>query len=270
MDDCVILAGDACHTHSSGAAQGMNTGVHDSVNLCWKLAGVVKGWLKPEILSTYDSERRPVAQDLIKQDKEISNAITEGDRPGATWTEHPLTTFARQNAQFIVGLGIFYNQSVLNVNANAGAVTSGHRPHDTLVYTPGSRVPTRLQKITPNIGAFWVIVFTGAIAYTKPRLQALRKYVDGFDSFTTKYKPGAIKVITIIDGQKGQGEEAMGMKTFGKFYYDNQSEVMAGIGFSIEEGGIVVLRPDGYLGFATALDKGAEVDAYFSNILLPK
>ena len=31
--DCVFLAGDACHTHSSGAAQGMNTGMHDAVNL---------------------------------------------------------------------------------------------------------------------------------------------------------------------------------------------------------------------------------------------
>lgn len=42
--DRVLLAGDAGHTHSSGAGQGMNTGMHDAVNLGWKLAGVLKGW----------------------------------------------------------------------------------------------------------------------------------------------------------------------------------------------------------------------------------
>lgn len=39
IKDRIILAGDACHSHSSGTAQGMNTGVHDAVNLAWKLAG---------------------------------------------------------------------------------------------------------------------------------------------------------------------------------------------------------------------------------------
>ncbi|RYE12680.1 MAG: 3-hydroxybenzoate 4-monooxygenase, partial [Sphingobacteriaceae bacterium] len=67
--DRILLAGDAAHTHSSGAAQGMNTGVHDAVNLAWKLAGVLKRHYEPEILQTYSSERRAVASHLIELDK---------------------------------------------------------------------------------------------------------------------------------------------------------------------------------------------------------
>ena len=46
VEDCVFIAGDAAHTHSSAGAQGMNSGIHDAVNLAWKLAGFAKGWFK--------------------------------------------------------------------------------------------------------------------------------------------------------------------------------------------------------------------------------
>lgn len=47
VKDCVFLAGNACHTHSSSAAQGMNTGIHDAVNLGWKLSLVLQGVARP-------------------------------------------------------------------------------------------------------------------------------------------------------------------------------------------------------------------------------
>ncbi|RAO74050.1 uncharacterized protein BHQ10_010062 [Talaromyces amestolkiae] len=53
-----ILCGDAAHTHSSVAAQGLNTAVHDAVNLGWKLALQTRGITKPEILQTYNEERK--------------------------------------------------------------------------------------------------------------------------------------------------------------------------------------------------------------------
>ncbi|KAL8687942.1 MAG: hypothetical protein Q9224_005012, partial [Gallowayella concinna] len=65
----VFLAGDAAHTHSSAAAQGMNTGLHDAINLSWKLAGYLHGILQPWVLDTYESERRPIAQRIIEQDQ---------------------------------------------------------------------------------------------------------------------------------------------------------------------------------------------------------
>lgn len=80
MNDRIFIAGDAAHTHSSGAAQGMNTGLHDAVNLSWKLAGYINGWLKEAVLNTYDAERRPVAQQIIEQDK-IILVLTGGEIP---------------------------------------------------------------------------------------------------------------------------------------------------------------------------------------------
>lgn len=62
----VFLAGDAAHIHSPAGAQGMNTGLQDAANLCWKLAWVLKGHAHPEMLETYHQERWPVAQKLLK------------------------------------------------------------------------------------------------------------------------------------------------------------------------------------------------------------
>ncbi|EXJ65592.1 uncharacterized protein A1O5_11119 [Cladophialophora psammophila CBS 110553] len=53
------------------------------------------------------------------------------------------------------------------------------------------------------------------------------------------------------------------MASFGLIYYDHHAIVQEKFGFTEPEGGIAVLRPDGYLGFATSLDRGPEVDAYF-------
>lgn len=54
-----FLAGDAAHIFSAAGAQGMNTGLQDAMNLGWKLGGVIRGWLSPAVLDSYDRERRP-------------------------------------------------------------------------------------------------------------------------------------------------------------------------------------------------------------------
>lgn len=270
MDDCVFIAGDACHTHSSGAAQGMNTGVHDAVNLCWKLAGSLRGWYTPAVLQTYEAERRPVALSLIEQDKQIAKAISEekswpSDRPAR---EHPFTALTARLGQFIMGLGISYDENLLNAKVNSSVLVAGDRPFDVLLYPPGANVPVNLQKLTPNVGAFWVLVFTGSVELTRPKLRSLRTLVDHPDSFAKCYPPGAIKFLTLMDGPRNQGVETLGFDSFGRFYYDVRSEAALKYGFTQEEGGIAILRPDGYLGFATALDKGEEVEDYFKRFLV--
>ena len=57
----VFLAGDSAHIMSPTGGMGMNTGLGDVVDLGWKLDAVVRGWGAPELLETYDIERRPVA-----------------------------------------------------------------------------------------------------------------------------------------------------------------------------------------------------------------
>ncbi|MGA3540199.1 rifampin monooxygenase [Micromonosporaceae bacterium DT194] len=63
-DGRVLLAGDAAHIHPPTGGQGLNLGVQDAVNLGWKLAAAVNGWAPDGLLDTYETERRPVADDV--------------------------------------------------------------------------------------------------------------------------------------------------------------------------------------------------------------
>jgi 2-polyprenyl-6-methoxyphenol hydroxylase-like FAD-dependent oxidoreductase len=62
----VLLAGDAAHVHSPLGALGMNTGIHDAMNLGWKLAAAVHGWAPPWLLDSYQAERHPVGRQALQ------------------------------------------------------------------------------------------------------------------------------------------------------------------------------------------------------------
>jgi len=61
----IFLCGDAAHVHSPAGGQGMNTGIHDVMNLGWKLAAVIKGVAKPELLRSYQVERAPAVRAVV-------------------------------------------------------------------------------------------------------------------------------------------------------------------------------------------------------------
>ncbi|KOU15596.1 2-polyprenyl-6-methoxyphenol hydroxylase [Streptomyces sp. WM6372] len=63
----ILLAGDAAHAIPPIGGLGMNTGIADVHNLCWKLAGVLRGWAGPGLLDTYATEREPVAHRTLRQ-----------------------------------------------------------------------------------------------------------------------------------------------------------------------------------------------------------
>lgn len=65
----VLLAGDAAHVHFPAGGQGLNVGLQDAANLCWKLAAEIHGWAPPRVVHgdhSYERERRPVAAALAK------------------------------------------------------------------------------------------------------------------------------------------------------------------------------------------------------------
>ena len=66
----VFIAGDACHTHSPKAGQGMNVSMQDGFNLGWKLASVLRKRCAPRLLHTYSAERQAIAKELIDFDRE--------------------------------------------------------------------------------------------------------------------------------------------------------------------------------------------------------
>ena len=72
-----FIMGDACHTHSAKAGQGMNVSIQDGFNLGWKLAAVLEGRAPESLLDTYAEERKVVAQNLIDFDKEWSSLMAK-------------------------------------------------------------------------------------------------------------------------------------------------------------------------------------------------
>jgi 2-polyprenyl-6-methoxyphenol hydroxylase-like FAD-dependent oxidoreductase len=72
-----FLLGDAAHVHSPAGAQGMNTGLQDAYNLAWKLALVIKGQADAALLGTYEAERIPVANRLLRTTDRVFQVIVQ-------------------------------------------------------------------------------------------------------------------------------------------------------------------------------------------------
>jgi hypothetical protein len=79
----VFLAGDAAHVHPPLGGQGLNLGIQDSFNLGWKLAAEVNGWAPQGLLDTYQTERHPVAADVLTITRAQSELISPEPGPQA-------------------------------------------------------------------------------------------------------------------------------------------------------------------------------------------
>jgi phenol 2-monooxygenase len=103
----IFLVGDAAHTHSPKAAQGMNVSMHDSFNLAWKLNLVLRNIAPPSLLDTYEIERKQIANQLIEFDFGHANAFLAGDAQA-------LAKNFDDNIRFISGVGAEYKANTLN------------------------------------------------------------------------------------------------------------------------------------------------------------
>lgn len=107
----VFITGDACHTHSAKAGQGMNVSMQDGFNLGWKLGHVLSGTSPESLLSTYSAERQVIAKNLIDFDKEWSTlmATKPEDLPDASYLED----FYVKTAEFPAGFMTQYTPSMI-------------------------------------------------------------------------------------------------------------------------------------------------------------
>ena len=207
----ILLAGDACHTHSSGAAQGLNCGIHDSVNLSWKLVMVLKGLATKDVLETYESERRTAAQRLIEFDRQISalmsNKWPEGiPRPPGADTNEVLAGKFDSAKGLNTGLGIFYDTNLINVVSDPNSrilVRPGCRAPDGNLLKVGTLEPIRLQRATPNRGCFYIVVFTGEPRVTYPAIFTLSRFLCQPKSFKAVLPATAVELITVVAVGKG-------------------------------------------------------------------
>ena len=80
--DNIFLLGDAAHLTPPFIGQGMGAGIRDAMNLSWKLAGVINGWLRETVLNTYEQERKPHVRSLIRLALAMGGAMTAGGELG--------------------------------------------------------------------------------------------------------------------------------------------------------------------------------------------
>ncbi|MEF2978624.1 FAD-binding monooxygenase [Subtercola sp. YIM 133946] len=120
----VFIAGDACHTHSAKAGQGMNVSMQDGFNLGWKLAHVLTGRSPEALLGTYSAERQPVAKALIEFDKEWSTLMAT--RPEDLDDPTELEDFYTSTAEFPAGFMTQYPPSLLVGSPNHQGLATGY------------------------------------------------------------------------------------------------------------------------------------------------
>ncbi|MET0780045.1 MAG: FAD-binding monooxygenase [Microbacterium sp.] len=119
----VFLTGDACHTHSAKAGQGMNVSMQDGFNLGWKLGHVLSGLSPESLLATYSAERQPVAQQLIDFDREWSSLMAR--KPEEISDPQDLATYYLATAEFPSGFMTQYGASIIVDDGSHQALASG-------------------------------------------------------------------------------------------------------------------------------------------------
>ncbi|KAL9583692.1 MAG: hypothetical protein Q9212_002558 [Teloschistes hypoglaucus] len=271
----VLVAGDAAHTHSSAAAQGMNTGIHDAVNLSWKLAGRIKGWYEEGVLDSYSIERRGIAEKIIEQDTIVAT-LTAGEVP-ERYRDDPgferssvLSEIYERNQALNVGLGVNYpaDGCTIVANDNNKLVSPGERAPDALVQRPGIRLPVRLHNLLKNLGKFSLMLMCGNPAKTAASLHAWHDYLSGPDSHTC-YQGDLFQHLTIMNmpNEHGSLVETLGIDDAGDAYFDVDGSAHERYGVHDDEAVVFVLRPDGTIGCISALRDTATIVQYFAGFL---
>ncbi|KAF2416539.1 hypothetical protein EJ08DRAFT_622520 [Tothia fuscella] len=190
-DGRVLIAGDAAHTHSPKAAQGMNTSMHDTFNLSWKLNLAIRGLSKPELLSTYQQERRKIAQDLIDFDFEHAAAFTNGDAKALA------DNFAT-NVGFISGFGVKYAPNAINKPEKSprGVLRAGELVARAKVTRYIDANPVNIELDIPMLSQFRVYFFVHDITASTQFLASVCRHVSAAHSVMGRASMKAAKSYT--------------------------------------------------------------------------
>ncbi len=233
----VFLAGDAVHTHSPKAGQGMNVSMQDCFNLGWKVGLVAKGVCKRGILSSYQSERRRVAQDLIDFDHKFSRLFSGRpakdvmDAEGVSMEEFK-EAFLKGN-MFASGLSVNYGPSSLVIKpgdaaeqgdgsektkrsvathditpeeftkkqALASGLPVGMRFNSFKVLNQACARPWHFQERLKADGRFRVVLFAGNILSPeqKARVDAFCTALDSPTSFLHRATPKGKPIDSVVE-----------------------------------------------------------------------
>jgi phenol 2-monooxygenase len=166
----VFIAGDACHTHSAKAGQGMNVSMQDGFNLGWKLGHVLEGRSPESLLSTYSAERQVIAKNLIDFDKEWSTLMAK--KPEEFDSPSELEDFYVSTAEFPAGFMTQYAPSMLIAEPDHQDLATGFTIGKRFKSAPVVRVcdtnPVQLGHQAKADGRWRIYVFADAAAAGAP------------------------------------------------------------------------------------------------------
>ncbi|KAI0966027.1 FAD binding domain-containing protein [Xylaria arbuscula] len=319
LDHRVFLGGDACHTHSPKAGQGMNTAFLDAQNLAWKIHAVEAGFAERTLLTTYEPERKEVAENLLSFDNKYAKlfsqrlpAATEVQAASKHTNGHSednefIKTF-KESCEFTSGYGVAYGPNALNWSPSHPAQSRLINPEGTKLRTGRlmanadvTRVVdaniVHLEQEIPWNGSFRIYIFAGKPSTTSRTLKDLAFQLGGKHSFFgsnlrsdidnvshhERYNPHSLffTICIIFAAARNEIELSRDLPgLLGRYrdlvYADDKwdrrvpnatAAAHAKMGLDEEKGGIVVVRPDGYVGIVTSLVEGSgtidALNAYF-------
>jgi phenol 2-monooxygenase (NADPH) len=291
----VFIAGDACHTHSAKAGQGMNVSMQDTFNLGWKLASVLEGRAKPELLRTYSTERQAIAQGLIDFDKEWSKIMAsppkDTNRPQLGGVDPAeLQAYFVMSGRYTAGVATRYAPTTMLTaaathQALAKGFTIGMRFHSAPVVRIADAKPMQLGHAARADGAWRIYAFADA---SGERLREFAAFLaESPHSPIRRFTPTGADIDSVIDVravfQQGHRELKVeelppvllprkgrfGLVDYEKAYCsDLKIDIFDLRGVDRMKGAVVVVRPDQYVSNVLPLDAHKELAAFFGQFSL--
>ena len=291
----VFIAGDACHTHTPKGGQGMNISVQDAYNLGWKIAGVLKGQLKPEILATYETERRPIGQKLVEIDEALSKGLG-----GAADDKQPLMNVYDLLRKFADGRAVIYGPSIAvakgTENRTASGFKLGTRLYNHYVRAQATSWLAQMVELLPSDGRWRLVVYGGDVS-KKAQLERVNKLgaaVAGPEGLVSRYRsitPGKpwLEVLLIHASHLDDANPQMFHEAFrprheehgGTSWFQIWADAPAPLqktnaalgeahrtmGIDPEVGAMAMIRPDTFVGWAGGFEDIENLERYCAGIL---
>ncbi len=288
----IFIAGDACHTHSPKAGQGMNVSMQDGFNLGWKLAAVLQGRSPPGLLHTYSAERQAVARELIDFDREWA-AMLSG---GASNDPSAVQRYFVQHGRYTAGTATRYKPALLTGAAThqhlAEGLAIGTRFHSAPVVRLGDGKQIQLGETLLADGRWRLMAFAGHSdkADAGSPISELCKFLsESPDSPVRLYTPAGADVDAVFDlravfqlshhqlavtampellfPRKGRYAIRDYEKAFCALN-DVARDIYAQRGIDREQGCLVVVRPDQYIAHVLPIGDTATLANFFAGFML--
>ena len=249
----VFLAGDSAHIHSPAGGQGMNTGIQDAVNLAWKLALVIHQKSLDSLLNSYNEEREPVAKTVLSLTDRLTRMATLQDGLGQQLRNAviPILTgihlFEDRIAETMSEIGIHYRKSSIVSGKTGRAVQAGDRAPDCELQIETAREPLRLLDLLRK-PAHHLLFFADADADMAARSNALRVEIG-------RSYQGLLNAFVVVREKQASFPDVL-------LDLDGIAHAL----YEAEPGAILLIRPDGYIGFRGGARHAAALRDYLKRI----